>query len=85
MHLVARNVHADVGENDDMYSGLRDQNDLLVPVFLNGKQTHGLRDCGAFLSLIVNKSLVPDKDIRHDKTGHLCRISQAFTNSRGKD
>ena len=68
VHLVARNVHADDDKNDDRYSGLRDQNDLLVPVFLNGKQAHGLRDCGAFLSLIVNKSIVPDKDIRHDKT-----------------
>jgi len=54
----------------DVYSGVRDNLDVLFPVYLNSehKQYLALRDSGCFTSVIVDESLVPKKSIRHDQT-----------------
>ena len=73
----ARDVMSDTyGVADDsnclstLHSGVRDDSDMLFPVYLNSehKQYLALRDSGCFTSLIVDESLVPKKSIRHDQT-----------------
>ena len=54
----------------DLYSGVRDDSDVLFPVYLNSehKQYLALRDSGCFTSLIVDESSVPKKSIKHNQT-----------------
>ena len=50
----------------DLYSGVRDDSDVLFPVYLNSEHKQYLAGC--FTALIVDESLVPKKSIRHDQT-----------------
>ena len=68
LHSVRPTVHANHCGNVDIDSGVRDETDVLIPIYLNDQETFGLRDTGAFVSLIVNQNLVPKSDIRYDKT-----------------
>jgi len=53
---------------DDSYTGVRNDMDIIVPVFVNGKPTTALRDTGNLSMLIVDEKLVPKMSVRHDES-----------------
>ena len=53
---------------DDSYAGVRNDMDIIVPVFVNGKPTTALRDTGNLSMLIVDEKLVPKTSVRHDES-----------------
>jgi len=59
----------------ELYSCVRDEPDVLFPVYLNSenKKYTASRDSECFTSLIVDESVVPKGSTRHDQTMEACQ------------
>jgi len=82
MHITVEDMNFDyfdgcVENNDanddncmfgDSYTGVRNDMDIIVPVFVKGKPTTALRDTGNLSMLIVDEKLVPKTSVRHDES-----------------
>ena len=68
-------VYCDIGTgdngdcvNDVRFSGVCDDNDVIIPVFVNSHRTSALRDTGCSAAIIVDENLVPKRSISYDNT-----------------
>jgi len=66
-HDQCNNVRGnDVSANSE--SGIDNESQFVVPIFVNGIRCKGLRDTGAFVPVIADEKLVPKQHVNYDKT-----------------